>query len=64
MINTVISLYYYLLVAKAMFIDENSNPIPYLSSGSYMRISLVVCLAGILLLGIAGCVYQFIFSIA
>ena len=64
MINTVISLYYYLLVAKAMFIDENSNTIPYLSSGSYMRISLVVCLAGILLLGIAGCVYQFIFSIA
>lgn len=64
LINTVISLYYYLLVVKAMFIDENDNPVPCLRSDTSMRISLVVCLAGILLLGIAGCTYQFFFNIA
>ena len=64
LLNTVISLYYYLLVVKAMFIDENDNPIPCIKSDTSMRISLVICLSGILLLGIAGCVYQFIFNIA
>lgn len=64
LINTVISLYYYLLVVKAMFIDENDNPIPLFKSDTSMRISLVLCLAGILVLGVAGCVYQFFFNIA
>lgn len=64
LINTVISLYYYLLVVKAMFIDENETPVPCFKSGTSMRISLVVCLAGILLLGVVGWVYQFIFNIA
>lgn len=64
LINTVISLYYYLLVVKAMFIDENDHPVPCFRSGLSMRISLVICLSGILLLGVAGCVYQFFFNIA
>lgn len=64
LINTVISLYYYLLVVKAMFIDENENPIPYFKNDLSMRVSLIICLAGIIFLGIAGCVYQIIFNLA
>lgn len=52
------------LVVKAMFIDGNDNPIPCFKSDTSMRISLVICLTGILLLGIAGCVYRFFFNMA
>ena len=64
LINTVISLYYYLLVVKAMFIDENDNPIPHFQSSKAMRLSLVICLAGIVALGIFSCVYQMFFSLS
>ena len=57
-INTIISLYYYLLVVKAMYITPNETPIPSFKSDGYTRISLIVCLAGIVLLGIVSSVYQ------
>ena len=57
LVNTVISLYYYLLIIKAMFITPNEQPIPNFKNGSAMRVCLVVCVAGILLLGIISNVY-------
>ena len=57
LINTVISLYYYLLIIKAMFITPNSQPIPTFQNGSAMRICLIACVSGILLLGIISNVY-------
>ena len=62
LINTVISLYYYLLVVKAMYIDENDNPVGFIKTSLPMKISLVLCLAGILLFGLMGNIYQFIFN--
>ena len=60
LLNTIISLYYYLLVVKAMFINtENECVIPAFRSDNASRVSLVVCVAGILLLGIASCVYGY-----
>lgn len=64
LINTVISLYYYLLVVKAMFIDENDKPIETFSSNPSMKISLVICLAGILLFGIVSTFYQIFYNLA
>ena len=58
LINTVISLYYYLLVVKAMYITPNDNPIPRITSSKYSRLSFVVCLAGIILLGICSFVFE------
>lgn len=58
LINTVISLYYYLLVVKAMYIAPNDNPIPYFPSSKYSRLSFVVCLVGIILLGICSFVFE------
>ena len=57
LINTVISLYYYLLIIKAMFIAPNNQPIPTFQNGSAMRICLIACVSGILLLGIISNVY-------
>lgn len=60
LLNTIISLYYYLLVVKAMFINnENECAITPFRSDNGSRVSLVVCVAGILLLGIASCVYGY-----
>ncbi len=58
LINTVISLYYYLLVVKAMFITPNENPVAPFRSDRSTRIGLVLCLAGILALGIASSVFD------
>jgi NADH-quinone oxidoreductase subunit N len=58
LINTVISLYYYLLVVKAMYINSNDSPVASFKSDPYTRISLLVCLAGILLLGLISSVYE------
>ena len=57
-INTIISLYYYLLIVKAMYITPNETPIAPIKSDTYTRISLMICLAGIVLLGIISSVYQ------
>ena len=58
LINTVVSLYYYLLIVKAMYITPNEQPIEPFKSSRYSRISLVICLAGILLLGVCSFVFE------
>ncbi len=58
LINTVISLYYYLLVVKAIYIDSSEEPIPAFKSNGYMRLSLVLSLGGILAFGLVSTLYQ------
>ena len=58
LLNTIISLYYYLLVVKAMFIN-NENDCAIAPFRSDNASSLIVCVAGILLLGIVSCVYTY-----
>lgn len=58
LVNTIISLYYYLKIVKAMYICPNDNPIATFRSDNYSRIALTLCTAGVLLLGIASCVYS------
>ena len=60
LVNTVISLYYYLLIVKAMYITPSENPIPTFKSDCYTRLGLVICIIGIIGLGIASVVYQYI----
>ncbi len=54
LINTVISLYYYLLIVKAMYIKANDNPIAAFKSDCYTRTALLVCTLGVALLGFVG----------
>lgn len=58
LVNTVISLFYYLLVVKAMYIKPNDNPIATFKSDIYTKISFVLCIAGVLALGIISAVYD------
>lgn len=58
LLNTVISLYYYLLVVKAMYINPSETPVAPFRSDRSTRIGLVLCLAGVLLLGIVSAVYD------
>ncbi|NDV84239.1 NADH-quinone oxidoreductase subunit N [Bacteroides sp. 51] len=58
LVNTVISLYYYLLIVKAMYINKNDEPIAAFRSDNYSRAGLLICTLGILLLGLVSSVYQ------
>ena len=58
LINTIISLYYYLLVVKAMFISQDDCVIAPFRSACSERFALWVCVAGILLLGVVSFVYN------
>ena len=64
LVNTVISLYYYLLVVKAMYIDPNESPIPTFRTPCMVRASLVACLVGIVALGLFSGVYQLLTEMA
>lgn len=60
LINTVISLYYYLLIVKAMYIKKTDTPLPTFASGLNTKIALAFCTAGIVLFGVCSVVYDWI----
>ena len=63
LINTIISLYYYLLVVKAMFLSNDEPVIPTFKSACSERIGMWVTVAGIVCLGIVSCFYNEILTI-
>lgn len=58
LINTVVSLYYYLLIVKAMYINNDGEPIKTFKMDCNTKITLAVCTAGVLFFGIASCIYD------
>ena len=60
LLNTIVSLYYYLLVVKAMFINESDAPIATFRSSCSERLGMWISTAGILFLGLVSCVYDYI----
>ena len=64
LINTVVSLYYYLLIVKAMYIKAEEHPLPTFQTDLTTKVSLAICTAGICLVGIASCIYEWIASAA
>lgn len=62
LINTVISLYYYLLIVKAMYINKSENPLPAFKSDCNTRLALVICTLGVALFGVCSYVYDWIFA--
>ena len=63
-VNVTISLYYYLLVVRAMFIRKSDSPIPYFKSKMYMRLGLLLTVLGILILGLYSPLYDYIFELS
>ncbi len=64
LINTIISLYYYLLVVKAMFISEDECKVAPFRSSRSERLGLWISVAGVIFLGIVSCVYNYLLDIA
>ena len=64
LINTIISLYYYLLVVKAMFISPEESVIPTFRSACSERLGLWITVGGIVALGIVSCIYNWLLTIA
>lgn len=63
-VNVTISLYYYLLVIRAMFIRKGEDPIPFFKSRIYMKLGLLITVMGILALGLYSPLYDYIFKLS
>jgi NADH-quinone oxidoreductase subunit N len=59
-LNTIISLYYYLLIVKAMFINKNETPIVNFRSDFGTKLALGICIAGMVIIGFASTVFEMI----
>jgi NADH-quinone oxidoreductase subunit N len=57
-LNTIISLYYYLLVVKAMFIMKSESPVETFRSDFPTRFALGLCVAGIVITGFASVIFE------
>lgn len=62
-LNMVVSLYYYLRVIKAMFMDHNDNPVEPVKSGTSPKLAMIICVAGILVTGMMSGAYQYIHAL-
>jgi NADH-quinone oxidoreductase subunit N len=62
-LNMIISLYYYLRVIKAMFMDHNASPLEKVPLPLSPKIALGICVVGILITGLYSGAYQYIFSL-
>jgi NADH-quinone oxidoreductase subunit N len=62
-LNMVVSLYYYLKVIKAIFMDSNDDPIGKIKADLFPKIAMVICIAGILITGLMSGAYNYIYSL-
>ena len=63
-VNTIISLYYYLQIVKAMFLTKSENPIPFIKNDFPTRLSLILCFVGIFAIGFFAVIYNYILGIS
>ena len=59
-LNTIISLYYYLLIVKAMFLVKSDAPIEKFKSGFFTKLGLGICITGIVATGFASILFEII----
>ena len=64
LVNTVISLYYYLLILKAMYINNDGEALPTFKMDGNTKLTLVICTAGVMLFGVVSCIYEALHSAA
>jgi NADH-quinone oxidoreductase subunit N len=62
-LNMIISLYYYLRVVRAMFMDKNDQPIEKINTNPATKFALILCAAGIVLVGLLSWIYDYIQSL-
>ena len=63
-VNVTISLYYYLLVVRAMFLRKSDEAIPYFDSSFTMKLGLVLAVIGVLFIGVYSPIYEYIYQLS
>ena len=63
LVDTVVSLYYYLLIVKAMYIIPTESPLPTFRSDFNAKWALALCTVGIVLFGVCSCIYDWLTSV-
>ena len=62
-LNLIVSLFYYLRVVRAIFMEKNEAPIEKIQPGFAAKLGLIICSAGVILGGIFSWIYDYIQSI-
>jgi len=63
-LNTIVSLYYYLLIVKAMFLNQSEKPIEYFKTDWYSRIGLLICVVGLVVTGFASNLFEYLLQLS
>lgn len=63
-LNAAISLYYYLLPVKAMFIDKNETPIAAIKTNRFDALAIGICVVALITIGFASALFEYIVSIS
>ena len=63
-LNAAISLYYYLLPVKAMFIDKNETPIEAIKTNRFDALAIGICVVALITIGFASALFEYIVSIS
>lgn len=63
-LNMIVSLYYYLRVIRAMFMDKNETPVEKINIHPATKFALYICAAGIVLTGVLSWIYDYIISLS
>ena len=59
-LNMIISLFYYLRVVRAVFMEKNEQPIAKVQIDLSTKLGLTICAAGIVLVGLLSWIYDYI----
>jgi NADH-quinone oxidoreductase subunit N len=62
-LNLVVSLFYYLKIVRAVFMDKNEQPIATVPLPGSAKLGLIICAAGIVFTGLIGWLYDYIQSV-
>jgi len=62
-LNMIVSLYYYLRVVRAMFMDKNEQPVETIKINPSVKLAMIICGVGIVLVGLLSWIYDYIESL-
>jgi NADH-quinone oxidoreductase subunit N len=62
-LNMIVSLYYYLRVIRSVFMDKNEIPVAKIVIDPYTKLGLIICSAGIVLVGLMSWIYDYILKL-
>ncbi len=63
-LNMIVSLYYYLRVVRAIFMEKNEQPIASIQGSIYEKAGLLTCVLGIIAVGLYSHFYEYIYALS